>query len=649
MLRLTARTLPRRTAPALLARSLSSSSPLLLARPPTFTTPEPQLNQQPEQRDPAKPLEPLPPTALPVEDYASPLLHTASFFSSLFRYAVFGSVAIVAVSLSGLVAVHLYVEHSALAPPKLDPTEDDPDGWLEDNEGWSGQHTGDGGTDPRLGLLARAAVRGAWISQHWGGGLVASPTYNPASPSLSSPGATSPFGALARPGGEMIGYKDELASRGTPVNNGGWLLAEQYLVFALKKGADKGISLQDSVNWEEHVEQGGVDRAAVELEERLAGLRERIGGRFKLEAAREGWERIFYALSASPTTEAKTVLGRKQIAWETREKLKATRKLGELSARIAELWREGSDERVVENGKAEGWLVGGLIPVLAQAEGKSLRGKALDSLVPSPVDAAPEPKKHVSPFSSFFGFWSRSHPPATSPSSTNSAASSSSPELAHLLALVPSYTSPSSPATSRAVLSSLIALETFLARRRDSLSSSPSSLQSNLSSAIALQRASLSYLTSISTPAPSSSSAPRQLSKSLSHAFHLTRLSALSAHLAECSVALSSLSSRGKGASKADLAEAKDVLLRAQAAAQVALLALDPSAPVGTLALAAAAAAGDEEDKKALAALPSSAKPDKEVVKAFGEAAKRLRRDAEKVSEIVGGLKGVVEGMQQKK
>ncbi|GAA5851420.1 hypothetical protein JCM5353_006871, partial [Sporobolomyces roseus] len=79
------------------SRTLHTSK-RLFDRPPTFTTPEqsspPPLSPPPSPSTPDKhdgALPPLPPTNLPVEDYASPLLHTASFFSQLFRYAVYGS------------------------------------------------------------------------------------------------------------------------------------------------------------------------------------------------------------------------------------------------------------------------------------------------------------------------------------------------------------------------------------------------------------------------------------------------------------------------------------------------------------------------------------------------------------------------------
>ncbi|KPV75753.1 uncharacterized protein RHOBADRAFT_52783 [Rhodotorula graminis WP1] len=697
------RTFARPSTPVVAA---ASSSPHLglapsprrhYARPPSFTTPQepapaplPEPGQEP---DPAVPLAPLPPTNLPVEDYASPLVHTASFFGQLFRYAVYGSVAIVASAATALVAVHLYVEHVALAPSL---NLDDPDDWLAEQPGWSGLHIDKrGGTDPRLGLLARAAIRGAYIAQTWGAGMVASPLS--AAPSAAA--SASPF-AVSRMGGDMIGAKHDaaavVASQGRQVGDGGWLLAEQYLAYALERAARRGIALDDSslagAAWERHVDQGGVDRAAVELEERLAGVRERIGGRARLEAARDGWDRIYLALSASPTTDPHPDRAADR-AWEARETLVATRKLGELSARIADLWQPGTDERRVENDRAQGYFVGGLVPVLARDGGHSLEGDALDQLVPAGAPTIREQaNKHASPLSSFFGFWSRSHPPS-SPSSTSTSTADLSPELSHLVALL-SRTSPSRalssptasdapsarvldrPAPQRALVASLVSLETFLARRRDgdvdgassSSSSAAAPTDAALASAQALQRAALEYARALSpAPAPSpslpsSSSAalvappapprdthtplePAHVSRSLSQAYLSTRVAALEAHLAECSLARSALgasSSRGGGlfggGSKnkpaaapapgpADLSLAHGLVRSALARAE---LAADQSA--GLLAVLETERGGRAKDLE----------------RAFGESLKRARRDAEKVRELGRGLAAFVDGQQRR-
>lgn len=527
---------------AITRRSLSTST-TLFARPPSFTTPA----EQPIEYTESDSKKPLPPTDLPVEDYASPLLHTASFFHSLFRYAVFGSVGIVSLGLGTLAAIHAWVEKVELAGGMTDPA--DEDGWGEELEGWSGAWRG-GGTDPRLGFFARAAVRGAWISQHWGGGIVASPVSQTEQKVRS---AGNPFASSL--GGAMIGggKSMEEPSLGKEVGDAGWRLAENYLVYAMTRAEAKGISLVfpeghdratsstsalDSVTYSTIPDASTsrtskVDRAAVELESRLANLRERIGGRYKLEEAREGWERIYYALSSvtSPS------------GWEAREKLRATKKLGEISARLAGLWRAGTEERELEESRAEGWYLGGVLPVLARADGRKLERETLG--------AAEKGKKVASPLSSFFGFWSHSHPttsslPVVTPTTLPTLPTSTPlrPEFRTLLSLLHAHStdSPSSsttpplhPATTRAVLSSLIALEAHLARL------GPNSLPT----AHALQSAALHFTQNL---LPHSTTTPTSLPKlegtgtsagsALTQLHLATRTAVLSAHLAEVSLAL---------------------------------------------------------------------------------------------------------------
>lgn len=366
-------------------------------RLPSFTTPTP-IPQTPstDTKDGSDRLTPLPPTNLPVEDYASPLLHTANFFSNLFRYSVYGSVGIVTLCITSLIGVHLYVEHVALASPESHEEEvEDVEEWLisrREQGGWSGKHLGNGhgGTDPKLGLLARAAIRGAWISINWNSGSAASPISN-----------TSHFSVSGVPGPRMIGQEENLKSLGTTINDSGWLIAEQYLVYALSKvEKEKGFSLLEPRDWEFRIDKGGVDRSIVELEERLCELREKLGGRLKLELAREGWERIYNSLNQNPTTDTSTTNNLKLIEWEQREKLLAAGKLGELGVRIAELWGgKDSEQGRIEIDRAKDWFVRGLVPVLQQ-QPSSL-----------PISNEEKKKKHVSPISSFFSFWSRSHPP----------------------------------------------------------------------------------------------------------------------------------------------------------------------------------------------------------------------------------------------
>lgn len=598
-------------------RFIHTSPRWLIDRPPTFTTPEqvvaplasptPRTNSNDSQD--ASQLPPLPPTNLPVEDYASPLLHTASFFSQLFRYAVYGSVGIVTLAVGSMISLHLYIEHVQLAaPPALSPQQD-PDEWSLEQEGWSGFHTGRGGTDPRLGLLARAAVRGAWISQNWGGGKAVSP--------LTAHQPT--FGVTPR----MIGQDRLQESKGTMVGDSGWLMAEQYLVYAMRKAEERGISLLESRDWERQIEVGGVDRAAVELEERLAGLRERIGGRIKLELARDGWERIYLALVTSPTTDRSTTEKNKLVEWEERERVTASRKLGELGARIAELWGKDSEEGRHEIQRAQQWFVAGLTPVLAGA--RSSAASPLQQL------ATPQTEKHVSPSSSFFSFWSRSHPPTTTTPSTSDVPPTSS-NLSSLVSLVPSFSSSShSPATSRAILSSLVSLETFLARSASDLSSAKAIQSSALQFAQTLQQQQQASPSSLAAEKLLPPSTQAQASKLLTSLYLTTRISALQTHLSECSLALLQ-SQRSRSLSSARQSTLRE-LHSVREAVQSVLLTLPPPVTEGKEELVFA--------KQMVG--------DKKVKELIEEQARRIRRDAEKVEKIGEGLIRFLEAPTLKK
>lgn len=402
-------------------RSISSTS-IHFSRPPTFTTP--QLPPTVYDDDPAQPLTP---TDLPVEDYASPLAHTAGAFASLFRYSVLTSVTVVTVGALSLLGVHYYVEKVSLAGGNDDEGEAGGGAgggmnWSEEMEGWSGKYFG-GGTDPRLGTIARAVIRGAWIGQNWGAGTILSPV------------TTAPPPPPSNIGGATIGSSTSNPLALQEVADAGWLMAETNLVAGLAKANKRGISLCSSGGDSTTTPgQGGVDRAMIELEERLASVRELIGGQYRLMEAREGWKRIYYALSGSITPSA----------WERREKLRATKKLGDISARLGDMWNAGSVERKTEKEAAEGWLIGEVLTALKDEDNSHSK----------------EVKKVSSPISSFFAFWSRSHPTA-SPSTR--------PEIDSLVTTLSRHAlSPSSldPATARAVLSSLVSLETLVARER---------------------------------------------------------------------------------------------------------------------------------------------------------------------------------------
>lgn len=551
-------------------------------RPATFTTPDVPL-AAPTPLDLSKPL---PPTDLPVEDYASPLMHTASFFGTLFRWSVFGSVTVVVAGVAGLAATHLWVEKVELAGGLLDEAEDE--GWSEEVEGWSGAHRG-GGTDPRLGVLARSAIRGAWIASHWGSGGVASPV----APVNSSPFAVS--------GGARIGSPSPAGA--AQVADAGFRLAEQYLLYALDRAARKGI-LVGGADAESGPASVGVDPAALELEQRLASLRERIGGLTSLAEAREGWERIYYALAADGER-----TGRAE-----RERIRAARKLGEVSARMAGL-SKGEGEKAQLEEAAKGWYLGGLMPVLSAGKGEGV----------VEVDKV-EGVKHVTAGSSFWSFWTRQHP-KTTPLAQTKVATALPTVVADLVLTLQQQSSPTtaySPATQRTLLRSLGALETHLALTRQ------------LDQAHAVQHAALAFAESLRPTDPSAPTTPPPttltpttptptIAHSLTSLFLLTRTSLLRTHLAEVSLALAP--ARADPA-RADPAPSLALLSASLASCDAALAALDKSALLGSpQALFGGTAASRQ--------------------RLFGAGARAVQRDARRTGAIAAGLLGFVHGQRK--
>jgi hypothetical protein len=266
--------------------------------------------------------------------------------------------------------------------------------------------------------------------------------------------------------------------------------------------------------------------------------------------------------------------------------------------------------------------------VLAASEGQSLEGDALHNLVPEQTAQSASPK------SSWFAFWSRRQ-------STASAAPLT-PELAHLVALIPAAPSaPLSPATHRSILSSVVSLETFLARRRDDPSPS-SRLPPTLPAAQAVQSAALSYarallarcdpLTSVAHLASSTPSlpSPASLSRALSTLFYTTRTAALETHHAEC--ALAHASSSSSASSRPPSSTVTTSLAAIRHALTDAQLVVDA---------AAALEARLEATRRDV--LGFGRESDEE--RAFGASLRRVRRDAERVVEMAERLERVVAGM----
>lgn len=206
----------------------------------------------------------------------------------MFRYTVYGSVALVITTVTLWAGTHVWVEYIELG--RAFPLQPDALGWDNEETSWSGGHAG-GGTDTRLPWAVRNGIRAAYVAQHYGGGPL-----------------PSPIGQGKHAGGQLIASQRESIQ----VPDAGYITAERNLVHALLAISKKGTQLPD--------------RAVLELEERLAGVRERLAGSVGLAEARRGWERIWSCLIAAPDF--------KTASWCQQAAIRAARKSGDVAYRI---------------------------------------------------------------------------------------------------------------------------------------------------------------------------------------------------------------------------------------------------------------------------------------------------------------------------
>lgn len=202
---------------------------------------------------------------------------------------------------------HAYVENIELgASLPLQQLDEELYGLSEDDLElcFSGGHAG-GGTDERLTFSIRNAIRAAFIAQHYGSRAVS------------------------------VHQEDSTVK----TVDAGVLEAERYLLYAIAETRKLGLDLPD--------------KAVVEMENRLAGLRERLGGATGLLAAKVSYERIFDALlhqehvaNSSTATDD----------WNRREAARVARKAGEVSLRMA-LEQLNGEAAVQEQAVAESWLL----------------------------------------------------------------------------------------------------------------------------------------------------------------------------------------------------------------------------------------------------------------------------------------------------
>lgn len=265
-----------------------------------------------------------------VSTFASPFLQFVRTLSAIARILV-GTALTFALLCGGLYeGAHQYVEHVAMKRGSRSNDVGDAWGWSSeaDEEAWGR------GTDRRLGMAGRHALRSAWISLHWGTGIA---------PDFLFGGGSDLFGPSswrksATPSLDAIAYSQNALEQ-----------AERYLEVAIRLAEKQGVKLPDVAAVRlglTNAHQAGTDKpldeTALRMESRLAATRERVGSPAAVGRAITGYERIFDALSAAELTRETTGHSGREGADASRLVRLAT-KLGDLNALLgkreeAEAW-----------------------------------------------------------------------------------------------------------------------------------------------------------------------------------------------------------------------------------------------------------------------------------------------------------------------
>ena len=530
------------------------------------------------------------------------------------RYGTYVSVTLVSLTVASFIATHAYVEYVSMRPARPlgaynngddddEEAEEDAGEWIAATEsslllrGWGGGLSG--GTDARLGTLARVAVRAAWLSLHWAGAgdrealAGAAEATSKVTAADESPFAVRKTGESDRRratgGGAIIRARDgdglgggELGAQGSDggaILSSSWLSTEAYLCYALESAeSSRGITLAN-------YDTDDVDSCALQLEARLADVRERIGGAHRLQLAAIAWARIHAALSAADATDAPLDIHggdvsralSKRRSTALREQIYAARKVGEITSRLAQLAPPANREQLTLDAKS--WLQGAVLAALAPGEGVPFHASSSAGDV--------EQTKHTGPSTSFWAFWSRSHPPSSPATPTPTPPGDS--ELALVCARLrkPSLTTHDSkvlrPALTREVVRCAVALEALVAQSAAAAASGGASATSSerLANAMQVQDAAKAFIagmcasTTLLMPSPGASltrregnvsalqSAMHRPGASQSSALHqlwlLSRHALLESHHAETRLALSTSSSSSSSSSSLQVT-LKDVL-----------------------------------------------------------------------------------------
>ncbi|TKY84753.1 hypothetical protein EX895_005833 [Sporisorium graminicola] len=436
-----------------------------------------------------------------LQSFGTPFAQFIYTISRIARIITFSALGVATIGVVSFEAAHQYVEHIAMpAASASASSSSSPDeyGWSEQalEESWSGSPDKTG-TDPRLGIKGRHAVRSAWMCANWGGGI--------------SPGVM--FGGAAGNAGLGRTAITSMGSAKTLKVDDGMILAMQYLNLAVKIAAAKGFKLPDTdairagLIGEEAARQqlSNVDPLALALEARLAAVKERQGSRGALESAIASYEKLYDV--ASLTTGGKGEQASRLVRLAT--------KLGDLHSALER--REDAEE----------WLNKAVS--IAATAGASTPELDQKLVVKQVKETAPEEQGK----SRLGGWFSRSKPSAKDTTLTSAAKSSAvaSPVTPH------SGAEPT-PALTRSLITALVS-KSALHAHTPTTASLQQALQTQMS-ALQLSSAELNRLVSTTS---STSSPQSQL-----HTLWLTHhQSILDLHVAETIYALT----RGSSSSAA--------------------------------------------------------------------------------------------------
>ncbi|KAK0569992.1 hypothetical protein OC861_000298 [Tilletia horrida] len=314
--------------------------------------------------------------------------------------------------------------------------------WIEEaqDEAWTPPALRSGGTDPRLGIRGRHALRSAFIAAEWGSGTDPSFLFN----------HTSFFGQTT-----SNSESSAALQRAASSIEQGLQYAEQYLLVTLYEAERKGLRLPEpAVQRAKLLAQQGdgtginptsvvvpeIDPTVLALEMRLASVRERQGHPRSQRRALESYERIFDALSsaASPLDSGEVRHPSGSTIPVPSSTTATSARLVRIATKIGTLYHT-----LGRRDQAESWL---LRAVELASEDRLAR---LESVLQA--DQSSTATSNASASSSW-AFWRRS-----------SSASDSSQSLEGTAAVTPTEASSSSPSLTRALISALLGLSVWYA------------------------------------------------------------------------------------------------------------------------------------------------------------------------------------------